>query len=318
MVDTAARLLRLLSLLQTHGDWTGGELAGRLGVTPRTVRRDVDRLRDLGYPIVANYGVTGGYRLGAGAALPPLLLEDDEAVAVAIGLQAAAAGPVAGIAETSVRALAKLEQVLPSRLRYRVRTLQSASVSLAGGGPAVDPGILTAIAAACRDHRQLELVYATRDGETGNRLVEPHRLVHGPHRWYLLAWDTGRGDWRTFRVDRVREVPSPRARFAPRTPPEDAATYVSRSVTSSPYRYQATILMHAPIEAVAERSSPTAAGLERVDDNSCLLHAGSDSLDRLALHIAVLGFEFEVREPPELAAHVNTLGERLIRARRPD
>jgi predicted DNA-binding transcriptional regulator YafY len=209
MLETSARLLRLLSLLQTHRHWTGAELAARLGITARTVRRDVEKLRSLGYPVNATPGVAGGYQLGAGASLPPLLLDDDEAVAVAVGLRTAAGDTVAGIAETSVRALVKLEQILPSRLRNRVNTLWSVTVPLIAGGPTVDPDTLTAIAAACRDHHRFRFVYRDRDGTETLRSTEPHRLVHTGRRWYLVAFDTDREDWRTFRVDRLEPAPRP-------------------------------------------------------------------------------------------------------------
>ena len=314
MLETSARLLRLLSLLQTRREWTGTELAGRLGVTPRTVRRDVGKLRGLGYPVNAAPGVAGGYQLGAGASLPPLLLDDEEAVAVAVGLRTAAAGTVAGIAETSVRALAKLEQVLPSRLRHRVSTLQSVMVPLVGGGPTVDPDTLTAIAAACRDRLRLRFDYQSHDGTESVRTTEPHRLVHTGRLWYLIAFDVERSGWRTFRVDRLRPRTPTGPRFVPRDPPEDAAADVSRSVASGPYPYQARILLHAPLEVVAERSSPTSGRLEKVDDHSCVLHAGSHSLDAIALWTGLKGVDFEVLEPPELVDHIRTLADRLHRA----
>ncbi|MBT2227247.1 YafY family protein [Nonomuraea sp. NEAU-A123] len=313
MLETSARLLRLLSLLQSRGDWRGADLAERLGVGLRTVRRDIDRLRDLGYPVDATPGVAGGYRLGAGAALPPLLLDDDEAVAVAIGLRTAATGSVAGLAESSLRALAKLQQVLPSRLRHRLTAFQAATVPLTGPhAQGVDPDLLTAIAAACRDHRRLRLRYPGRDGVTV-RTVEPHSLVHTTWRWYLLAWDVDRAGWRTFRVDRVEgDAGPPGARFTPRTPPsEDAAAYVSRAITSAPYRYQARILFHAPVEAVAPRTSPGAGRLEARDARSCVLHTGSNSLEELAIYTAAKGFAFEVLDPPELVPVLGAMADRL-------
>jgi predicted DNA-binding transcriptional regulator YafY len=313
MLETSARLLKLLSLLQNRRDWSGAELAERLGVTPRTVRRDVDRLRGLGYPVHAAAGVAG-YRLGAGAALPPLLLDDEEAVAVAVGLRTAAGGSVAGIEETSVRALAKLEQVLPSRLRHRINALQSVTVPLMPGGVTVDPATLTAIAAACRDGHRLRFDYRQADGAESVRDVEPYRLVHTGRRWYLVAWDTGRQDWRTFRVDRLAPRTPTGPRFTPRPLPSDAAAYVSQNVASAPYRYQARILMHAPIDVVAEEASPTAGRLEPVDERSCILNTGSNSLDQIALYVALKGIDFEVLEPPELVEHVRTLAARLTRA----
>jgi predicted DNA-binding transcriptional regulator YafY len=315
MLETSARLLRLLSLLQIHRDWTGAELAERLEVTTRTVRRDVEKLRSLGYPVEAASGVAGGYRLGRGASLPPLLLDDEEAVAVAVGLRTAAGGSVSGIAETSVRALAKLEQVMPSRLRHRVNTLQSVTVPLTPGGPTVEPDTLTAIAAACRDHQRLRFDYRDHDGTESVRTTEPHRLVHTGRRWYLIAFDTERQDWRTFRVDRLLPRIPTGPRFVPRDPPADAAAYVSQAVASAPYRYQAKLLMHAPADVVAERSSPTAGRLEPIDDRTCVMHTGSNSLDELAIYVGIKGVDFDVIEPPELIEHLHRLADRFNRAR---
>ncbi|MFI0355302.1 helix-turn-helix transcriptional regulator [Actinomadura sp. 9N407] len=312
MLETSARLLRLLSLLQTRREWFGSELASRLDIDVRTVRRDIDKLRSLGYPVDSTSGTAGGYRLGPGASLPPLLLDDEEAVAVAVGLRGAAVGTVSGLGETSLSALLKLEQVLPSRLRRRVNTLHSTTVSMAGAGPTVDPETLTAIAAACRDHEQLRFTYR---GSPDLRVVEPHRLVHTPHRWYLVAWDTGREDWRTFRIDRIQDRPSPGRRFAPRPPPaEDLAAYVSQAISSSPYRYQARIRLHAAEPEAAARVSPTVGRLEALDDATCLLHTGSNSLDEIAVYVALMGFDFDVLDPPELADHIRVLAERLGRA----
>ncbi|HEX3649834.1 MAG TPA: WYL domain-containing protein, partial [Pseudonocardiaceae bacterium] len=235
MLETSARLLRLLSLLQSRPEWSGAELADRLGVTDRTVRRDMDKLRGLGYPVHAGTGVSGGYRLGAGAALPPLLLDDDEAVAVAIGLRTATAGAVTGIEETSVRALAKLEQVLPHRLRRRIGALQDYTVRITvDGGPTVDPDVLTALANACRDHERLRLDYRDHHDTTSRRTVEPHQLVNWGRRWYLVAWDVDRAAWRTFRVDRLTPRVPTGPRFPPREPPGgDVVDYVTRGVASA-------------------------------------------------------------------------------------
>jgi predicted DNA-binding transcriptional regulator YafY len=313
-LPAGARLLRLLTLLQSRRDWTGTELADRLGVTARTVRRDVEKLRGLGYPVHASVGVAGGYRLGPGGALPPLLLDDDEAVAVAVGLRTAARGSVAGIAESSVQALAKLEQVLPARLRDRVTLLHSVTVPLPAGGPTVDAEALVAIATACRDHQRLRFDYRDNHGAETVRTGEPHRLVHTGRVWYLVAYDLDRGDWRTFRVDRLRPRVPTGPRFTPRDPPQDVAAYVSQSVASAPYRYQARILMHAPLDVVAARSSPTAGRLSADGADRCVLHAGANSLDELALYVALKGVDFEVLDPPELAAHVRALAGRLARA----
>ncbi|WP_087096726.1 YafY family protein, partial [Nocardiopsis sp. JB363] len=206
MKSTSARLLRLLSLLQTRKDWPGNDLAQRLEVSPRTVRRDVDRLRELGYPIHAAMGTGGGYQLGAGASLPPLLLDDDEAVAVTVGLRTAAQGGLSGIEETSVRALAKLLQVLPSRLRRRVDALGAFTVPMPSEGPTVDADVLALVAATCRDSERLRFDYESHQGALSRRNVEPHRLVSHGRRWYLVAWDITRENWRTFRVDRMRPL----------------------------------------------------------------------------------------------------------------
>ncbi len=319
MRETSARLLRLLSLLQARRDWSGAELADRLEVTPRTVRRDVERLRGLGYPVHATSGVAGGYRLGAGAALPPLLLDDEEAVAVAIGLRTAAGGTVAGIEETSVRALAKLEQVLPARLRHRVAALQSVTVPLAAGTPTVDPAALTAVATACRDHQRLRFDYRSGDGTSSVRTAEPHRLVHTGRRWYLLAWDVDRQDWRTFRMDRLAPRIPTGPRFTPRELPDsDAAAYTSWSVSTAVYRYHGRFTIHAPAGTVAERVSPSSGVVEAIDEHTCTLHAGANSLDSMVIHVALIGFDFEVHEPPELVARVREIAHRLARAAGPD
>ncbi|MFD5825739.1 helix-turn-helix transcriptional regulator [Lentzea sp. NPDC060358] len=312
MLETSARLLKLLSLLQVRRDWTGPELAGRLSVDVRTIRRDVDKLRSLGYPVTSLPGATGGYQLGAGAELPPLLLDDDEAVAVAVGLRTAANGTVAGIEETSVRALTKLEQVLPARLRRRVQALQTHTTALTAAGPTVDPETLTVIAAACRDHQQLRFTYASTRGEPAKRLVEPQGLVHTGRRWYLVAWDVSKEDWRTFRVDRVTTEPVPAARFPPREPPaESLGEFVSRQVASSVYTYQAVLTVRAPLRTVAERTSPMSVSLEPVDDHSCLVRTGAEALDRIVFYLLYLDLDFEVHEPPELRTRVATLVDRL-------
>jgi predicted DNA-binding transcriptional regulator YafY len=314
MLNTSARLLRLLTLLQTRRDWSGADLAERLEVSTRTVRNDIERLRELGYPVHGTPGIAGGYRLGAGASLPPLLLDDEEAVAVAVGVRTAAGGTVAGIEEASVRALAKLEQVLPSRLRRRVSALQSVTVPFTAIGPRVDPDILAVIAGACRDNEQLRFRYQSYVGAASRRMVEPHRLVHTGRRWYLVAWDVDRQDWRTFRVDRIEPRIATDRRFEPRDPPaEDIAAYVAASV-SSPYRYQARIVLHAPLTEVAERVPLTAGRLEAIDDHSCLLHTWSDWLGGIAVYVALIGVDFTVLEPPELIEQVRELAGRFARA----
>jgi predicted DNA-binding transcriptional regulator YafY len=315
MLETAARLLRLLSLLQARPNWTGPELAERLEVTTRTVRNDVERLRRLGYPVHASPGAAGGYRLGAGARLPPLLLDDDEAVAVAVGLRTAAGRGVAGIEETSVRALAKLEQVLPSRLRRRVGALHASTVAFDSWGPTVDAETLTVIAGACRDLVRLRLRYRAADGTTRRRLVEPHRLVHTGRRWYLAAWDCDREDWRSFRVDRIEPRLATDRRFEPREPPYgDAATYVARAISSQRDRYQASVILHAPLRDVAHRVPHAVGTLEAIDERSCLLRTGSDWLGGLAVYVADIGVDFTVVEPPAFAERVRELAGLFARA----
>ncbi|TDC42454.1 YafY family protein [Micromonospora sp. KC213] len=314
MWETSARLLRLLSLLQTPRDWTGADLAQRLEVDVRTVRRDIQKLRDLGYPVNATAGAAG-YRLGAGTKLPPLLLDDEEAVAVAVGLRTAASGTVAGIEETSLRALAKLEQVLPSRVRHRVNLLHSVTVTVPAAGPTVDPDVLTVVAAACRGHERLRFDYHNHGGTSSVRDTEPHRLVHTGRRWYLVGWDTDRRDWRTYRVDRIRPRVPTGPRFAPRQAPDvDLAGYLVRGVSTAAYRYQARITLHTPAQTAAERFPPTVGVVEVVDENTCLLRTGSNSLDEIATYVALSGFRFRVHEPPELIARIRDLAARLTAA----
>ncbi|WP_405642397.1 helix-turn-helix transcriptional regulator [Streptomyces sp. NBC_00019] len=317
MLETSARLLRLLSLLQAHRDWSGADLAERLGVTPRTVRRDVDRLRELGYPVNASPGTGGGYQLGAGAELPPLLLDDDEAVAVAVGLRTAAGQGIEGIGETSVRALAKLEQVLPSRLRRRVGALNAFTVPMLRGPQpsAVDPAVLTELANLCRDAERLRFAYRSHNGDSTRRTVEPHRLVCTERRWYLVAWDLDRDDWRTFRVDRIIPKPPHGPRFTPRTPPaEDLAAFVSRGVSTRAYAAQAVVRLLVPLEEAVERVSPSAGQLEADGPDACILRTGAASLDVMVIHVMLMGFEFEVLEPAELTEAIRTARDRLARS----
>ena len=315
MMETSVRLLRLLSLLQARPEWPGADLADRLEVTVRTLRRDVQKLRMIGYPVHATPGVAGGYRLGAGAALPPLLLDDDEAVAVALSLRTAASHAVTGVGEASVRALAKLEQVLPSRLRERAIAIGHATVPLTLPGAAIDADVLTAIARACRNRERVVFGYRrSLDSDLTERRVEPHRLVQAGYRWYLVARDLERDDWRTFRADRIESPRLTGIRFEPRDPP-DAATFVANAVTTAPYRYQARVLVQAPATDVAAQVPPTVAVVEAAGSDSCLLTSGSDSLDSLAFHIAMLGYDFEVLDPPELTERMLALAARLRQAR---
>jgi len=311
--DTSSRLLELLSLLQGRRDWPGSELAARLAVSPRTIRRDVDRLRTLGYPVDSLTGPAGGYRLRAGTAMPPLLLDEDEAIAIAVGLRTAARTSVTGIEETALRALVKLEQVLPAQLRRRVAALGSATVAAPPGGPTADPQELTTIAAACRDHECIRFGYARRDGELTRRFVEPHALVHRGRRWYLVAWDRGRGAWRTFRLDRLEQLAPSGPRFTPRTlPGRDPAAFVERGIAGT--RYEARVTVHASAATVERRLPFLAGALKPIDDDRCEYRTADDNLEWLALRVAMLGVDFEVREPPELVAELRVLARRVDRA----
>jgi predicted DNA-binding transcriptional regulator YafY len=312
---TSSRLLELLSLLQARRDWPGPELADRLEVSRRTVRRDVERLRELGYPVESLTGPAGGYRLRAGTAMPPLLLDDDEAIAIAVGLRTAARASVAGIEETSVRALVKLEQVLPAPLRRRVEALGSATVAAPGGGPTVDPQHLTVIAGACLNNECLRFAYRSRDGTDSRREVEPRSLVNLGRRWYLVAWDRAREDWRSFRIDRLTRPASNGVRFKPRKlPARDAAAYVEQNIRGAPHRYEARLTLHASADEIAGRWPAHWGTIAAIDGRSCEFRAGDDDLGWLAVRIAMLGVDFDVHEPPELAEHLRTLGDRLTRA----
>lgn len=315
MLPTAARLLRLLSLLQTRHGFRGPELAERLEVTDRTLRRDIERLRQLGYPVHATSGTAGGYSLGAGAALPPLQLEDDEALAVSIALGSTAASGVSGIDEAALRALVKLEQVLPTRLRRRADALRATIVPLRQPAGGVRAALLSTLAGACRDHRELAFGYADGRGRTDRRRVEPLGLVHAGYRWYLAAWDIERADHRTFRVDRMQGDAEVGARFSPRPPPDggDLRTYVSRSISTSPYPVQASVILHTSMEALAARLPPGAAQLEPLGPERCRLRAGAPALESLAGWVLAFGVDFEVESPKELLEHMSALHQRLDR-----
>jgi predicted DNA-binding transcriptional regulator YafY len=317
MANTSARTLRLLSLLQTHRYWPGAELAGRLQVSLRTLRRDIDRLRELGYPVQAQRGVEGGYQLAAGAALPPLVIDDEEAVALAVGLQAAAESAVEGIAESSVRALAKVVQVMPARLRRRVEALRAMTVPASWGGSAqmaVDPGVLTSVALACRDSERLRFGYTAADGQRTARHVEPLRLVSLRRRWYLVGYDLDRLAWRSFRVDRLSGPQGTGARFRPRElPAADAAAFVRAGIDSVQAGYEIEVLVDAPAAAVRERigrwSTVEEAGVAR-----SRVRMTTDSLDWPVMALGAVGADFDVLSPPELADQVRDWGRRFSRA----
>lgn len=310
--ETTGRVLQLLGLLQSRRTWTGEELAERLGVTTRSVRRDIERLRELGYPVQASKGQGGGYQLGAGAALPPLLLDPDEAVAMAVCLRLAAGGSVAGVGESALRALSKLDQVMPARLRSQVSAVHDATVTL-GPNPSdspVEPEVLMVLARACRDREHVTTDYTDIRGNHTQRRLEPYQLVTTGRRWYLMAYDRDREDWRSLRLDRMLEVAARGTTFTSREAP-DAAEYVGRSISSSPYRYIARIRYHAPKEVVAQMFPPAAATVEADGPDACIVTAGADDPERMVLYFATVGHEFEVIEPPEVVAAVGAVATRL-------
>ncbi len=308
-----SRLLVLLTLLQTRPLWSGAELSERLNVTPRTLRRDVDRLRALDYPVDSVPGRGGGYRLGRGGRIPPLVLDDEEAIAVAVSLSTAAGGSVEGIHEASLRALVKLDQVLPWRLRHQVAALRDATVPLSASVESVGGGDLLTIARACQASEVLCFDYVDRSGHASCRRVEPYRLVPTNRRWYLVARDVDRDDWRSFRIDRIADPEPAGQRFA-RSDPPDAVAFVSLSVGSAPYAYRARVLVHAAAATVRSKVPPTAGTVTDVGVDRTELVTGSDSLDAIAIRLAMLGDEFDVVEPHELVAAVRRLAERLQRA----
>jgi len=309
-------MLQLLSLLQTHRHWSGVELAARLEVSDRTLRRDVDRLRELGYPVDAVRGTAGGYQLQAGAVLPPLLLDDEEAVAIAVGLRAAAGGMVAGIEESSVRALGKIVQVMPPRLRRRVDALQSYTVpAVFSGGPTIDPATLSTLAQACRDDERLRFQYTARDAEVTERSVEPHRLVSLGRRWYLVAWDPMRHDWRSFRVDRLSHPVATGQRFRQRDlPGGDAAAFVQRGLSSMAQTHHVSVLIRttsADVGAVVGRWGT----VEPVTNETCRLRMQVDDLSWPMMVLASIGADFEVEAPSELRHRLHSVGALFSRAR---
>ena len=313
---TIERVLRLLALLPRRPSWTAAELAAELGVTDRSVRRDVERLRAVGYPVQATAGVGGGYQLGAGTRLPPLILDDEEAIATAVSLRMAAGGTVAGADEAALRALAKLDQVMPPRLRAEVRAVHGATETLVGPGVEIDAELLVTLARACRDAVRVRFRYAGRDGAERERTVEPVRMVATGRRWYLMARDVDRDDWRTFRLDRMREVTATTWRFRPREHPDPVA-YVQRSVTEAPYRHLARVRVHAPPDEVRQLVPPQVGRVEDDRDGWCVLITGGVDLEWLAVHVTRLNVEVEVLEPPELREVAAQLARRLTAMAQP-
>jgi predicted DNA-binding transcriptional regulator YafY len=320
MVQTSARLLALLSLLQQRREWSGPELARRLEVGSRTIRRDVDKLRQLGYPIEAAPGIAGGYRLGAGAEMPPLLLDDAEAVAVAVGLRSAASGSIAGIEETSVRALAKLEQILPDRLRRRVQALGDATSAFQVEGPRIDAEELARIAAACRDGARLRFAYTAKDGSATERDVEPAAIVHSGWRWYLVAFDRDRDDWRTFRVDRIAGRVQIGGRGERReVPGGDAAAYVKRSLRGDePADAPAgRVRVSAPAALIAPRVPERYATVAPDGPDACVVTTRGAWSRHFLVWMAMLDVDMTVLDPPELATEAETVVKRLAYAAGP-
>ncbi|WP_232665783.1 helix-turn-helix transcriptional regulator [Pseudonocardia sp. TRM90224] len=310
MADVSRRTLQLLSLLQTGRGWAGAELAERLATSPRTLRRDVERLRGLGYPVETRPGPGGHYRLVAGTAMPPLLLDDDEAVAVAVGLRMVAdAGD-----ETGDGALRKLEQVLPARLRRKVAAVHH-TTETAGGGPSVPADLLALVGAAAQNHERMWFDYRSRDGASSARRVEPYRQVLSRRRWYLLAWDLDRAEWRTFRLDRMSAARTTGERFEPRElPAATAAEYLDAALKAP--RHRAVITFLAPLEQVADRIVDRDGTLEPLDATRCRLTTWVDSFEWLAVTTAVAGIDFRVEEPAGFTGYCRELRDRLDRAAR--
>ena len=310
-------MLRLLSLLQTHRYWPGGELAARLEVSPRTLRRDVDRLRELGYVVDAVRGVAGGYQLRAGGQLPPLLLEDEEAVAIAVSLQTSAAGGTPGMEETAVQALSKIIALMPPRLRRKMDALRSQTERLPGSaGPALDPALLATLAQACRDCEPIHFTHTppTRGEQEvapTERWVEPHRMVSLGRRWYLVAYDRDRQDWRSFRVDRISEPRTSGQVFRPRQlPADDALSFVQAGIRRMPQKYAVRVVLDADREAVAasfERWATVTGTSQRA-----VLEMNVDSLDWPLFLLASIDADFTVESPPELAEAVHRAGLRFV------
>jgi predicted DNA-binding transcriptional regulator YafY len=303
-----------LSLLQTHRYWPGPELADRLEVSARTLRRDVDRLRELGYTVDAVRGAAGGYQLRAGGALPPLLLEDEEAVAIAVGLRTAATGSVAGIDDWSVQALSKVLALMPPRLRRQMDAVASQTDSPGPweGAPVFDAAVLTVLAQACRDSEVLRFDYTAREAETTHRRVEPLRLVSLGRRWYLVAWDRDRMDWRSFRLDRIADPEPTGQRFRPRElPAEDALAFVRQGINRMPQRYAVRVRVAMPADDLAARVGRW--GTVSEDGGGCVLEMNVDDLDWPVMVLAGAGAEFEVEHPAELADKVAEIGSRFAR-----
>lgn len=318
--DPTARALQLLALLQTHRSWTGNELAGRLGITTRTLRRDVDRLRTLGYRVDATAGVAGGYRLGPGSQMPPMLLDDDDAVAIAIGLRMAASATIEGIDEGAVSTMAKLEQVVPDRVRRRITALHHAIETVRWQHPEValvDGDALVVVAQACRDREELRFDYLDKVGAATSRLVQPYQLVTVGRRWYLVAWDLRRSDWRTFRVDRVARVELAGGRFVERElPAASAADFVARSLAQGRPQIHAVVLVHDERCDLGDALRWISHEVEVEPGGDRRVRLRSESIDWLVSAVAQLAalVPVTVVSPDELVERIEPLGRRLVEA----
>ena len=311
MLSTSARLLRLATLLQSRRHWPGAALSEELGVDARTVRRDVDRLRELGYPVEASSGVGGGYALGRGADLPPLVLDDEEAVALAIALRAAGA-TVGGIEATSLQLLGKLDQLMPTRLRRRATALHAVTMSLRGGmPPLVDAGMLTDIATACRDARVLRFGYRSHAGDPSQRHVQPLRLANYGRRWYLIAWDVDRGDWRSFRVDRMNEVRVTGDSFVPRPVPADVATRLERGIAYEPFACRITLRLQGGVEELQAVLPVWCGVLEPETATHSLLHVGAESPEHLLAQVLMIGQDVELVDGEAMAPELRKVLSRM-------
>lgn len=316
-MSTSSRLIELLELLQSRRDWSGAELADRLGVSTRTLRSNISQLRSLGYPVDATPGVAGGYRLRAGSRTAPLLLDDEEAIAVAVGLRTAAGTGIAGIGEAALRALGKLEQVLPAKLRRKVGAMQTEIEPLQWSTPSagVDPEALATLSLGCRDGNQARFDYVDRQGTATRRIVEPHKLVPTGRRWYLAAYDVRRDDWRTFRVDRIERVRLGNVHGNVRElPAPDAATYVQQSLSAGRPSWEVSVRFHASVTEVRRRLGHSMEGLVAIDDATCRLAATADSLEWVAMRTALLGLDFSVESPRELVDVLDDIRQRIARA----
>lgn len=314
---TTSRVLSLLNLLQTHRHWSGAELADRLGVTSRTLRRDVDRLRELGYRVDSAPGSGGGYRLEAGAAIPPLLLTDDEAVTMAIGLRVAATQGLADGQLTTLTALAKLEQVLPAALRSRVNALAGHVKPMTPNNPAVSPEVLGQLALACRDRDRIRFHYTAADGDETDRVVEPHSLVASQRYWFLVCWDLNREDWRTFRVDRLQRFFNTRARFEQRElPVEDAAEFVAAAMRSVRQVLAADVVMHLPIDTMRDHFGVWGRDAEPVGEDQTRWSVVGRTPQEVVATLGWIpeGVEYELNADDATLAAVREMAERMLRA----